>query len=155
MNLIGTDGQVRSIAGGNPPQYEAFKTRETYDTASPRDLKSFGPTKTVPLGDVALARSGDKGANLNCGIFVRDAEAYGWLRTYLSRQRMKELLGKDWHDSFVVERVEFPRVLAVHFVIYGILGRGVSSSTRLDSLGKGFADFLRDKWVDVPEKFLP
>jgi len=30
----------------------------------------------------------------------------------------------------------------VHFVVYGILGRGVSSSTILDSLGKGFAGEL-------------
>lgn len=43
-----------------------------------------------------------------------------------------------------LERVEFPRIWAVHFVVYGILGRGVSSSSRLDALGKGCADYLRD-----------
>lgn len=50
--------------------------------------------------------------------------------------------------------MEFPNIYAVHFVIYGILGRGVDSSTLLDSLGKGFADYVRDKWVDVPVAFL-
>ena len=34
-------------------------------------------------------------------------------------------------------------------VIYGILERGVSSSTRLDALGKAFADYIRDKIIDV------
>jgi hypothetical protein len=39
---------------------------------------------------------------------------------------------------------------AIHFVVYGILGRGVSSSSRLD----GFADYLRDKFVDAPVAIL-
>lgn len=68
--------------------------------------------------------------------------------------RMKLLMGKDWRDDFHVERVEFPNLFAVHFVIYGILGGGVSSSSRLDSLGKGFADFIRDRVVDIPSQLL-
>ncbi|ROT37603.1 hypothetical protein SODALDRAFT_264515, partial [Sodiomyces alkalinus F11] len=55
---------------------------------------------------------------------------------------------------YFVERVEFPNILAVHFVIYGPLGRGVSGCRLLDALGKGFADFIRDRVVDVPERFL-
>lgn len=69
-------------------------------------------------------------------------------------ERLKSLLGDDWKDTFFVERVEFPHIYAVHFVIYGILGLGVSSSSRLDCLGKGFADFIRDIWVDAPESLL-
>ena len=45
-------------------------------------------------------------------------------------------------------------LLAVHFVIYGPLGRGVSSCRLLDALGKGFADYIRDKVVDVPESIV-
>ena len=45
-------------------------------------------------------------------------------------------------------------MLAVHYVIYGPLGRGVSSCRLLDALGKGFADYIRDKVVDVPDKIL-
>jgi hypothetical protein len=67
---------------------------------------------------------------------------------------MRELLSNDWKDSFFIERVEFPHIHAVHFVIYGILGRGVSSSSRLDGFGKGFADYIRDKVVDVPLEIL-
>lgn len=67
--------------------------------------------------------------------------------------RMRDLLGDDWDDSFSIERVEFPHIHAVHFVIYGILGRGVSSSSRLDGYGKGFADYIRDKVVSVPVQF--
>jgi hypothetical protein len=111
----------------------------------------FGPTKKARLGDIALARSGDKGSNINIGLFVREEGAWPWFRSFLTTGRMKQLMAKDWSDKFSIERVEFPHIWAVHFVIYGCLGRGVSSSSRLDSLGKGFADFLRDRVVDVPQ----
>lgn len=67
---------------------------------------------------------------------------------------MKQLVGRDWRDDFNIERVEFPNLYAVHFVIYGILGRGVSSSTLLDNRGKGFTDYIRAKHVEVPKQFL-
>ena len=64
-------------------------------------------------------------------------------------------MGDDWRpNEYFIERVEFPNLWAVHFVIYGPLGRGVSSCRLLDCLGKGFADYIRDKVVDVPERFL-
>jgi hypothetical protein len=74
----------------------------------------------------------------------------------MSVERMREILvdDDDWDESFLVERVEFPYIHAVHFVIYGILGRGVSSSSRLDGFGKGFADYIRDKVVEVPVEIL-
>lgn len=73
------------------------------------------------------------------GFFVQNSDEYEWLCTSLTRKKVKVLLGQDWRDDYFIERCEFPGILAVHFVVYGILGRGVSSSTILDSLGKGFA----------------
>lgn len=67
---------------------------------------------------------------------------------------MQELIGEDWRDDYWIERIEFGALKAVHFVVYGILGRGVSSSSRLDNLGKGFAEFIRSVHVDIPVKFL-
>jgi len=139
-----------TIQAGHPPRYEPCEDRENYDTSDPLSLTSLGYPKIVRLGDVALARSGDKGSNLNCGIFVKDPGMWDWLRSYLSRERMKQLMGDDWSEEYFMERVEFPNIFAVHFVVYGILGRGVSGSTRLDCLGKGFADYIRDKLVEVP-----
>jgi len=42
----------------------------------------------------------------------------------------------DWSDDHFPERVEFSNIFAIHLVVYRIRGRGVSSSTRLDALGK-------------------
>ena len=64
------------------------------------------------------------------------------------------MFGESWSEEFYVERVEFAGIMAVHFVVYGVLGRGVSGSSRLDSFAKGMGDWLRDVVVDVPVKLL-
>ena len=152
--LLSPAGEEK-INSGHPPEYQKMGLRQSYETANPADLGSFGPTKKVRLGDVCLARSGDKGANINFAIFVRHADHFAWLQSFMTRLKLKELMGEhDWKDEYFIERIEFPNLWAVHFVIYGPLGRGVSSSRLLDSLGKGFADYIRDKTVDVPERFL-
>lgn len=141
-----------------PPHFAPLTPRENYDTASPTPLSSFGPTQPTRLGDIVLARSGDKAGNANIGFFVSgahaSARAWAWLRSFLTRARLAQLLGDDWDAAYHVERVEFAGIGAVHFVVYGILGRGVSGSARLDGLGKGVADYLRDKVVEVPVALL-
>ncbi|OJI85780.1 hypothetical protein ABZX51_001140 [Aspergillus tubingensis] len=152
INMINASNNISSYNTGHPSQYQDLTPRENYDSAEPQVFRS--PTKELRLGDIALGRSGDKGGNLNCGIFVTNPKHWAWLRSYLTRDQIRELIGKDWNDSFFIERVEFPNIMAVHFVIYGILGRGVSSSSRLDGFGKGFVDYIRDKVVDVPVEIL-
>jgi hypothetical protein len=79
---------------------------------------------------------------------------WAWLRSFLTCARLTQLLGDDWDAAYHVERVEFAGIGAVHFVVYGILRRGASGSARLDGLGKGVADYLRDKAVEVPVALL-
>lgn len=155
--ILGTSAADITRKTINPPsQTEPLGPRDNYDPANPADLSSFGPTVEVPLGDLVLARSGDKGANINIGLFIPggDEEKWQWLRSFLTRDRMRQLMGGDWQSWHYVERIEFPEIRAVHFVIYGPLGRGVSSSRLLDALGKGFAEFVRAVHVPVPVKFL-
>ncbi|KAL4910150.1 hypothetical protein BDW74DRAFT_186330 [Aspergillus multicolor] len=170
INILNDDGTVTTLDTGHPPAYTPLQPRENYDPpSSSTDEALFnGPTKQVKLGDIALARSGDKCGNLNIGFFVpsslpglswskskqKEERLTLWLRHYLTTARMRALLGKDWRDEYFIERVEFPVTGAVHFVIYGILGRGVSSSSRLDGFGKGAADWIRDVRVDVPVSLL-
>ncbi|KAK6077391.1 hypothetical protein SCUP515_04919 [Seiridium cupressi] len=128
--------------------------RPSYETAAPTDLESFGFTSRVALGSIAHARSGDKGDNCNVGFYVRRPDEYKWLQSYLTVSRIKMLLGEDYKESVAVERCEFPDILAVHFRLLDFLGGGAASSTRIDMLGKGVAEYLRSKFVDVPAKFL-
>ena len=59
---------------------------------SPASLVRDGPTVRAPLGRVCAARSGDKGGNANVGVWTRDAAAFGWLRGYLTSERLRPLL---------------------------------------------------------------
>ncbi|EAT77841.2 hypothetical protein SNOG_14649 [Parastagonospora nodorum SN15] len=154
VHILSSDKESQFYSVGSPQNTESLSPRDSYDPRNPIALGDFGETVSMPLGDIALARSGDKGGNVNCGFFVQTKEEWDWLRSLLTIDKIKKLMGKDWKDSYAVERIEFPEIYAVHYVIYGPLGRGVSSSKLLDSLGKGFAEFIRAVHVDVPKKFL-
>lgn len=145
---------IRRENADYPPRYEEVPKRVSYDPPPATNMTSLGDITRVPLGDMVLARSGDKGPNINIGLFVRDELTWGWFQSFMTISKMQELIGDDWSEDFFIERVEFQNIFAVHFVIYGILGRGVTSTARLDCLGKGFADFIRWRHIDVPTKIL-
>lgn len=121
INFVDGPGpdSIQSFDTGHPPQYEeAPAIRDNYDPEAPQSFS--GPSKPLRLGDIALGRSGDKGGNLNCGLFATNPAHWPWLRSFMTRDCMRELIGEDWDDGFFIERVEFPRIQAVHFVVYGI-----------------------------------
>jgi hypothetical protein len=159
--------QINCIRTTPPPRFENLGKRASYETSNAVDLATFGPLTRAKLGDVVLARSGDKGGNANIGFFVPTtlpssyppssplyAECWSWLSTFLTIPKLQQMFGDSWSDNFHMERVEFPEIMAVHYVIYGVLGRGVSGSSRLDSFAKGMGDWLRDIYVDVPLRFI-
>lgn len=124
INLLNTDSTITTLNTGHPTVYAPLQQRESYDPRAAESHNhsspnpSSSPTKRVKLGDIALARSGDKGGNLNIGFFIprlpeRDKEkelaSQSWLRQYLTISRMRTLLGSDWRDEYFIERVEFRR----------------------------------------------
>ena len=113
-------------------------------TPSPTDEQ----TTRIPLGRIAGARSGDKGGNANLGVWVRTDEEWAWLESYLTVDRLRELMPEAM--KLEVQRFEFPLIRSLNFVIVGLLGEGVASSTRLDPQAKSLGEYLRAKFVDVP-----
>ncbi len=111
-----------------------------------------GATQRAPLGAVCGARSGDKGGNANLGVWTQSGAAYVWLAGYLTVERLKGLLPET--RVFEVERHELPRLLALNFVIKGLLGDGVAASLRSDPQAKTLGEELRAKLVDVPTPLL-
>ncbi|HZB70584.1 MAG TPA: exopolyphosphatase, partial [Acidimicrobiales bacterium] len=111
-----------------------------------------GPVRAVPLGTVAGARSGDKGGNANVGLWVDSPEAYAWLASSLTVDRIKELLPET--APLRVHRHELPNLLAINVVVVGLLGEGVAASTRPDPQAKSLGEALRACVVDVPESLL-
>jgi hypothetical protein len=57
-------------------------------------------------------------------------------------------------SNFKVERYELPNLRALNFVVEGLLGEGVASSTRQDPQAKGLGEWLRARQVDVPTSLL-
>ncbi|MFB9432145.1 acyclic terpene utilization AtuA family protein [Streptoalloteichus tenebrarius] len=111
-----------------------------------------GPTRRVPLGVLAGARSGDKGGAANLGVWVRSDPAYRWLTHELTTDRLRELLPEV--AGLPVDRHDFPNLRAVNFVVHGLLGDGVASATRFDPQAKALGEWLRSRIVDVPEVLL-
>jgi catechol 2,3-dioxygenase-like lactoylglutathione lyase family enzyme len=111
-----------------------------------------GPTKRVPLGTIVGARSGDKGGDANLGVWVREPAAYPWLAAELTVDRIRELLPEA--KDLDIERHPLPNLTAVNFVLHGLLGKGVSASSRFDPQAKSLGEWLRSRLVDIPEELL-
>lgn len=111
-----------------------------------------GPTRRAPLGRVAGARSGDKGGSANVGVWVRTDEQWRWLAHTLTVELLKELLPEA--ADFDVTRHLLPNLRAVNFVIDGILGQGVAYQARFDPQAKGLGEWLRGRYLDIPESLL-
>jgi hypothetical protein len=107
-----------------------------------------GPLVAVPLGRLCGARSGDKGGNANVGLWAVSPAAYAWLRRHLTIGRFRELLTEA--ADLEVDRYELPDLLALNFVVHGLLAPGVSATTRPDPQAKGLGEYLRSRIVTVP-----
>ena len=110
------------------------------------------PPVQIPLGRICGARSGDKGGNANVGLWAVSPAAYAWLRRHLTVGRFRELLTEA--ADLPVDRYELPNLLALNFVVHGLLAPGVSATTRPDPQAKGLGEYLRSRLVTVPADVL-
>ena len=111
-----------------------------------------GETRRMALGTVIGARSGDKGGNANVGLWARSPAGFAWLAAELTVQRFRQLLPEA--AALAVDRYELENLLALNFVVHGLLGEGVASSTRPDPQAKSLGEFLRSRLVEVPVALL-
>jgi hypothetical protein len=54
-----------------------------------------------------------------------------------------------------VHRYELANLNALNFVVVGLLGDGVASSTRPDPQAKGLGEYLRSRSTEIPTRLLP
>lgn len=111
-----------------------------------------GETVRVPLEQLCLARSGDKGDTCNVGLIARSAEIYGWLKTHITAdfvaKRFATLSDGD------VERHEVPNILALNFLVHESLGGGGTMSLLVDPQGKTYAQFMLATEVEIDRALL-
>ncbi|MFI6871426.1 acyclic terpene utilization AtuA family protein [Nocardia sp. NPDC050406] len=140
----GTQVEIASAA-------ETLELAEVPDPALPQPLPSSA-TKRVPLGAIALARSGDKGGNANIGVWVRTDEQFRWLVHALTVDELRLLLPET--AKLPVTRHVLPNLRAVNFIVEGLLGQGVAYQARFDPQAKGLGEWLRARHIDIPEELL-
>ncbi|KJF16655.1 acyclic terpene utilization AtuA family protein [Acidithrix ferrooxidans] len=144
------DGSSLTIAG--PPQSNQPKADLIHTATFDFPKVAPKPARLVPLGCLCGARSGDKGGNANVGIWARDAQAFGWLFDYLDVDQFRKLLPEA--KDLEIRRFDLPNLYAINFVVIGLLGEGVASSTRLDPQAKGLGEYIRSRYVEVPIQLL-
>lgn len=150
------DGTTTDIA---PPTVVADPVSDTFRPASASKARQDVPFSgnRAALGEVAYARSGDKGGDANVGVWIpaghpnRDA-AVEWLLALLDDATVRDLLPEA--AELDIDIHPLPNLGGVNIVIHGLLGEGVASSTRFDPQAKALGEWLRARFVDIPDEVL-
>jgi Acyclic terpene utilisation family protein AtuA len=144
------DGSRIAIA---PAPETRIPRTELDDTVAPLPAPPLpGHSRRARLGTVTGARSGDKGGNANLGVWARSDAAWPWLVHALTIDELRRLLPET--AGLPVRRHVFANLRALNFVIEGLLGEGVASSTRFDPQAKALGEWLRSRVIDIPEELL-
>jgi hypothetical protein len=146
------DGRILAVRSdeGDPPA-QAGPRAARVPEPQPGEPAS-ADTVAVPLGRLCGARSGDKGGNANVGLWAASPAAYAWLLRHLTVEAFRALLTEA--STLQVDRYELPNLLALNFVIHGLIAPGVSATTRPDPQAKGLGEYLRSRTVTVPANLL-
>jgi hypothetical protein len=105
--------------------------------------------RTIRLGEIAFARSGDKGNHANIGVVAYSAAGYEFLARELTTDRVDAHFPSLGQDR--IERYELPRVWALNFVLYNALAGGASRSLRTDTQGKLLGTEILELELPRPE----
>ncbi|HEU4568139.1 MAG TPA: hypothetical protein VFR99_08895 [Marmoricola sp.] len=110
----------------------------------------------APLGTFVHARSGDKGGDANVGLWVgqgpRREERVAWLLSLVDTSWVRSLVPEA--ADLEVEVFALPNLGGVNVVLHGLLGEGVAASTRFDPQAKALGEWLRSRYVEVPDELL-
>jgi hypothetical protein len=112
---------------------------------------SAAQPRTVPLIELAYARSGDKGDLSNIGVIARRPQDVPLLRALLTEQAVAAWLAPLVRGP--VTRYELPGIHAFNFVCEQALDGGGMASLRHDPLGKGMAQILLAMPLRLPSGY--
>ena len=98
------------------------------------------------LGDIAYARSGDKGPNANVGVIFKDKEGYEWGIDNLTEKAIKKYFSDIVKGSVV--RYRLPNLCALNFILNDSLAGGGSETLINDAQGKTFGQAILMMKID-------
>jgi len=102
---------------------------------------------TPRLGDIAFARSGDKGSGANIGVAAFTAEGYAWLEAHLTAESVETYFQPMGCGE--VSRHALPVMRAFNFLLPRVLAGGGSRSLRIDAQGKALGQVLLEMPIDI------
>ena len=103
----------------------------------------------ILLGQIAHARSGDKGSSSNVGLIFFSDDVYNWAKTYITEKRVKEHFNSIVKGD--VKRYEIDNLQAFNFILGDSLGGGGSESLLNDAQGKTHGQALLLMEVELPD----
>jgi hypothetical protein len=106
--------------------------------------------KQIVLGEIAHARSGDKGSNSNIGVIAYTPHGYQFLKKKLTSQVVKEYFSLMGVKE--IQRYELENLGALNFILKGVLGVGGSRSLRIDAQGKVLGQAILEMPLQIPEE---
>lgn len=116
-------------------------------------------TDTVPLGLLALTRSGDKGNHANIGVIARTPNYLQAIKTALTPEAIAAYFAHLFDPGLgKIIIYDWPGLNAINIVLKHCLGKGGIASLRSDPQGKAFGQQLLDFPVPITkrlEKHLP
>ena len=150
--VVQIDGESIEIEEAAPdaPSREAPEAGSPPEPPAPAEPEAT--FVSAPIGRIFGARSGDKGGDANLGVWARSPAAFAFLRRFLSTEKLNELLPST--AGLSIERTELPNLLAVNFVIKGLLGQGAGTSPRIDIQAKALAELFRSRIVPIPASLI-
>jgi hypothetical protein len=101
----------------------------------------------VKLRELAYARTGDKGDNLNIGVLARDEPAYRTLKERLTAEVVRDYLSPFVEGPAI--RYDLPNLGAFNFLLSKALSGGATRSLRFDFMGRSLAEVLLEMELDV------
>lgn len=101
------------------------------------------------LGDIAYARSGDKGAGSNIGVIAHTPAAYALLTELLTPDIVARFFAPLSPGN--VRRYELPNLLALNFILPTVLSGGGSLSLRIDAQGKALGQSLLELTLEISD----
>lgn len=104
---------------------------------------------TIPLYELAHARTGDKGDRSNISVVAYRDEFYPLLEAQLTESVVAAQFANRKPKS--VTRYLLPKLGAMNFVLDGVLDGGVNDSLNLDAHGKALAFLLLEARIAVPQ----
>ena len=117
-------------------------------------MTSSPKMRRLPLHAIAHGRAGDKGDVSNVSLVAYKPEAYPFLASNVTADKVHELYTHLGASS--VTRYDLPLLSALNFVIDDVLDGGVNASRSIDRHGKTLSYILLGRFItDIPIELIP